>query len=74
VEKQSRLLLRLYQAELTKDPASLGTESSRSNVIALHRTIEQIYGDVPGLVEVGLPAFPACAREATTETALPPTV
>ena len=44
LEKQSRLLLRTYQAELAKDPESSATESSRSNMIALHHSIEQIYG------------------------------
>jgi hypothetical protein len=42
--KQSGFLLRTYQAELAKDPASRGTESSRSNMIALWHTIRQIYG------------------------------
>ena len=42
--KQSGLLLRLYQAELAKDPASCATESSRSNLIALRHTIVQISG------------------------------
>jgi hypothetical protein len=32
--KQDKLLLRIYQAELAKDPSSKATESSRSNVIA----------------------------------------
>ena len=43
--KQSGLLLRLYQAELAKEPASRATESSRSNLIALRHTIGQMYGD-----------------------------
>jgi len=42
--KQSGFLLSTYQAELAKDPASHGTESSRSNMIALWHTIRQIYG------------------------------
>jgi hypothetical protein len=45
VGKQSRLLQRLYQIELAKDPASRDTESSRSNLIALRHTIGQMYGD-----------------------------
>ena len=49
VGKQTRLLLRLYQAELAKDPASPATESSRSNMIALHHSIKQIYGDTATL-------------------------
>jgi hypothetical protein len=42
--KQSGFLLSTYQAEMAKDPASRGTESSRSNMIALWHTIGQIYG------------------------------
>ena len=49
LEKQSRLLLRKYQAELAKDPASPATESARSNMIALHHSIKQIYGDTATL-------------------------
>jgi hypothetical protein len=45
VKKQSALLLRLYEAELAKDPTSLAAESSRSNLIALRHTIAQLYGD-----------------------------
>jgi hypothetical protein len=43
--KQGKLLLKIYQAELAKDPRSQATESSRSNVIALRHTVQQIYGD-----------------------------
>jgi len=46
VKKQSALLLRLYQAELASDPTSRATESSRSNLMALHHTIAQMYGDL----------------------------
>lgn len=49
LEKQSRLLLKTYQAELAKDPASPATESSRSNMLALHHSINQIYGDAAAL-------------------------
>jgi hypothetical protein len=45
VRKQSALLLRLYRAELANDPTSRGTESSRSNLMALRHTIAQMYGD-----------------------------
>ena len=45
VAKQGSFLLRLYQTELAKDPASRATESSRSNLIALRHTIAQVYGD-----------------------------
>ena len=51
LEKQSRLLLKTYQAELAKDPESSATESSRSNMIALHHSIKQIYGDTATLEE-----------------------
>jgi hypothetical protein len=47
--KQSRLLLRKYEAELAKDPASSQTQSSRSNMIAFRHTIIQIYGDAAAL-------------------------
>jgi hypothetical protein len=47
--KQSRLLLRMYQAELAKDPTSCAAESARSNMIALRHTIEQIYGEAAEL-------------------------
>ena len=40
--RQSRLLLKLYQAELARDPSSRATESCRSNLIALRHTIGQI--------------------------------
>jgi hypothetical protein len=46
LRKQSALLMRLYQAELTSDPTSSATESSRSNLMALHHTIAQMYGDI----------------------------
>jgi hypothetical protein len=49
LEKQSKLLLKTYQAELAKDPASPATESSRSNMIALRHSINQIYGDAATL-------------------------
>jgi hypothetical protein len=44
LDEQSELLLRIYQAELAKDPSSRATESSRSNMIALGQSIDQIYG------------------------------
>jgi hypothetical protein len=44
LEKQKNLLLKIYQAELAKNPTSRAAESSRSNMIALRHTIEQIYG------------------------------
>ena len=40
--KQNRLLFRMYQAELKYDPASVATASSRSNIMAVQHTIEQI--------------------------------
>jgi len=58
----------MYQAELAKNPTSRAAESSRSNMIALRHTIEQIYGRGPELRhpwKVGLPALTAGAREVT---------
>lgn len=43
--KQNRLLLRMHQAELAKDPTSYATASSRSNLMAVQHTVEQIYGE-----------------------------
>ena len=43
--KQNRFLLRMHQAELAKDPTSHATASSRSNMMALRHTIEQMYGE-----------------------------
>ena len=45
--EQSELLLRLYQLELDRDPSSRATESSRSNMIALRHSIDQICGEAP---------------------------
>ena len=45
LEEQSELLLRMYQAEFAKDPASRATGSLRSNMIAVRHTIHQIYGE-----------------------------
>jgi len=60
LEKQSELLLRMYQAEFAKDPASLATESSRSNMIALRHSINQIYG-AAGLDVANAMGFPSHA-------------
>ena len=49
LEEQSRLLLRIYQAELARDPASRATRSSRSNMIAFRHSIDQIYGEAAAL-------------------------
>jgi hypothetical protein len=49
LEEQSRLLLRTYELEMAKDPASRATESARSNLIALRHTINQIYGQSAAL-------------------------
>ena len=37
LRKQGEFLLRIYQAEIAKNPASRATESSRSNVIAMQQ-------------------------------------
>jgi hypothetical protein len=59
--KQVRLLLRIHQAELAKDPTSHATESSRSNLMAVQHTVKQMYGgavarDVADLVTLTAPA------------------
>lgn len=41
---QSALLLRLYLAELAKDPTSVAAASARSNLIALRHTIVLMFG------------------------------
>jgi hypothetical protein len=60
--KQNGLLLRMHQAELAKDPNSHATASSRSNMMAVQHTVEQIYGeavarDVSDLVKPTAPSF-----------------
>ena len=45
LRKQGGLLLKTYQAELAKAPTSHATESSRSNLMAVQHTIEQMYGE-----------------------------
>ena len=61
LEEQSRLLLRTYQAEFAKDPASPATEASRSNMIALRHSINQIYGAAAGLDVANAMGFPTDA-------------
>jgi len=61
LEEQSRLLLRTYQAEFAKDPASPATEASRSNMIALRHSINQIYGAAAGLDVANVMGFPTDA-------------
>jgi len=58
LEEQSGLLLRMYQAEFAKDPTSLATESSRSNMIAFRHSISQIYGAAAGLDVANPIGFP----------------
>jgi hypothetical protein len=45
LRKQSEFLLRIYNAEVAKDPTSHATKSSRSNVIAMQHTVSQMYGE-----------------------------
>jgi hypothetical protein len=45
LEKQSRILQRIYQADLGKSPNSRAAGSSRSNMIALRHTIDLMYGE-----------------------------
>ena len=49
LEEQSGLLLRTYQAEFAKDPTSPATGTSRSNLLALRHSINQIYGESAAL-------------------------
>jgi hypothetical protein len=49
LEEQSGLLLRIYEAEFAKNPTSPATESSRSNMIALRHSINQIYRQAAAL-------------------------
>jgi hypothetical protein len=49
LEEQSGLLQKMYQAEFAKDATSPATESSRSNMIALRHSINQIYGHAAAL-------------------------
>jgi hypothetical protein len=43
--KQHRLLLRIHQANLAKDPTSRATKSSRSNLMAVQHTVKEMYGE-----------------------------
>jgi hypothetical protein len=61
LEEQSELLLRMYQAEFAKDPTSQSTKSSRSNMIALRHSINQIYGAAAGLDVANAISFPTDA-------------
>jgi hypothetical protein len=62
LDEQSELLLRIYQAELAKDPSSRATKSSRSNMMALGHSVDQIYGKGPLR---GLPSQTNPERETT---------
>jgi hypothetical protein len=52
LKEQDEFLLKIYQAEFAKDPASRATESSRSNLMALRHTLKQMYGEVVAATEV----------------------
>lgn len=43
--KHSALLLRLYRAELAKDPTAVAAATARSNLMALRHTIALMYGE-----------------------------
>jgi hypothetical protein len=45
LRKQGEFLFKIYQEEIARDPTSRATEASRSNVIALQHTVQQIYGE-----------------------------
>jgi hypothetical protein len=60
LRKQGGFLLRMYWAELAKDPASREAESSRSNLIAMQHTAKQMYGDAVArdVASLGTPTAP----------------
>ena len=62
LEEQTELLLRMYQAEVAKDPTSRASESLRSNMIALRHTIHQVYGEGSALDVDSALGFAADAR------------
>ena len=43
--QQGKLLRRMHQAELAKDPLSHATKSSRSNLMAVQHTVKEMYGE-----------------------------
>ena len=43
--RQHSLLLQIHQANLANNPTSHATMSSRSNLIAVQHTVEEIYGE-----------------------------
>ena len=45
LRKQGEFLLKIYQAEIAKDPSSHATEASHSNVLAMQHTVRQMYGE-----------------------------
>jgi hypothetical protein len=45
LEKQGRFLLRIHRTDLAKDPTSHATKSSRSNLMAVQHTVEEMYGE-----------------------------
>jgi hypothetical protein len=59
----------MYQAECAKDPTSLATESSRSNMIALRQSIRQIYGAGTGIDVANVVGSPS---DAGAQTSKPP--
>jgi hypothetical protein len=64
---QNKFLLRVHQAELAKDPTSHATASSRSNLIAMQHTLEQMYGDAANAVARGVSSLvkPSAPRSAS---------
>jgi hypothetical protein len=55
----------MYQEEFAKDPTSLATDSSRSNMVALRHSIDQIYGAAAGFNVGNVMGF---TTDAGTET------
>ena len=56
LEEQRGFLLRIYEAEVAKDPASRATAHSRSNMIAWRHSIRQIYGEAAAIPSEENPA------------------
>ena len=55
LKTEGKFLLRVYEAELAKNPTSYATRSSRSNLMAVQHTVRQVYGQTVALaIEVSL--------------------
>lgn len=64
--RRATFLLSTYKATLAKDPASRGTESSRSNMIALWHSVGQVYGEAVARLVANL-VYANTKRHSATE-------